>query len=225
MSGPSSRRRFLTGAAAYAAGAAVVTGAAALASEAKGATVDRAAWDKAFAVMTKAKREYDAFMPQYDRMWEACQAARPDEKAVDLSGLPTVFVPNARTRYLWSNSLDQLEADLAAQEGKTWFGEVFKERHRQAFENIRRFRAQDDAVKARFNLDHLNDECERVEDAERAASWALFAIPAPDLAALAWKSEHLFAECVASNRCSDSYAAAELTVYLADVRRLAAMEA
>lgn len=41
MSAAPNRRRFLTGAAAYAAGASVVTGAAAIASEAKGATAER----------------------------------------------------------------------------------------------------------------------------------------------------------------------------------------
>jgi hypothetical protein len=74
--------RIGTTAAAYAAGATIVTGGVALASQAKGAeiaTVDRASWDRAFAGMVAASAADDAINTRYDAADKASKSALESE--------------------------------------------------------------------------------------------------------------------------------------------------
>lgn len=140
--------RFGTTAAAYAAGASIVTGGIALASQAKGAevpAVNREAWDRAYRAMTIASIADDAINARYE--------------ASDTPG-----------------------------------------------------------------RDALEDEYERLGEVHYAATWALFAIPAPDHAALLWKTEYLFGDRSSEDGASPSWAAHVMAVYLADTRRLLAQE-
>lgn len=82
------RRQILTGAAAYAAGAAIVAGGAALASEAKGATLERAAWDAAMRDLEReiARTAVDDSNEQADAEYDArnrlLQMPAPDADAL-----------------------------------------------------------------------------------------------------------------------------------------------
>lgn len=143
--------RIGTTAAAYAAGASIVTGGIALASQAKGATlpaVDRTEWDRAFKAMLAANAVSDAAEVQWD-----C------------------------------------------------------------------------AKEAGTETDALYEEYERHQNAQYDATWALFAMPAPDHAALLWKTEYLFADNHEAGHSTASWSHHVMEWYLADQRRLLGPEA
>jgi hypothetical protein len=71
----------------------------------------------------------------------------------------------------------------------------------------------------------LDAEFERLGDVRHDATWALFAIPAPDYAALLWKTEYLFGDDMAASGSSPSWAAHVMDWYMADQRRLLGWEA
>lgn len=70
----------------------------------------------------------------------------------------------------------------------------------------------------------LDDECNRLCDVMVDAAFVLLTIPAPDRAALLWKSEYLFGECTTESTSSPCWAGRVVADYMADVRRLLAQE-
>lgn len=105
----------------------------------------------------------------------------------------------------------------------------------QAFKAMTIATAEDDANAAGFDALHdaadkdtqdiLYAEFERLGEAQYDATWALFAIPAPDHAALLWKTEYLFGHDRAPSGSSPSWAAHVMDWYMADQRRLLGPEA
>lgn len=95
--------------------------------------------------------------------------------------------------------------------------------------------AEDDAYTAGFDAIYdvadkgaqtaLDAEFERLGDVRHDATWALFAIPAPDHAALLWKTEYLFGADMTASGSSPSWAAHVMDWYMADQRRLLGSEA
>jgi len=73
--------------------------------------------------------------------------------------------------------------------------------------------------------DAMYAEYERYSEAQYEATWALFALPAPDHAALLWKTEYLFGDDMAPSGSSPSWAAHVMDWYMADQRRLLGSEA
>ncbi len=71
----------------------------------------------------------------------------------------------------------------------------------------------------------LYAEFERLGEVRYEATWALFAIPAPDHAALLWKTEYLFGDDMTASGSSPSWAAHVMDWYMADQRRLLGLEA
>lgn len=86
------RRQLLTGAAAYAAGAAIVAGGAAIASEAKGATCDRSAWERALREHARAAAAVEAHAPAVQRVHDDWRANEPTGDNVEME----VFFPFSR---------------------------------------------------------------------------------------------------------------------------------
>lgn len=84
----------------------------------------------------------------------------------------------------------------------------------------------DDAISAAYDAatpteqKRLLDEYERLGAIRSKAQWAVFAIPAPDKAALYWKAETLFGESVDSQDEAPAWRADIIAAYMADVRRL-----
>ncbi|MEG3083699.1 hypothetical protein U1707_08595 [Sphingomonas sp. PB2P12] len=68
--------------------------------------------------------------------------------------------------------------------------------------------------------DAMYKEYERYGEAQYETTWALFAIPAPDHAALLWKTEYLFGDDMGASGSSPSWAAHVMDWYMADQRRL-----
>ena len=105
----------------------------------------------------------------------------------------------------------------------------------QAFKAMTMAVAEDDANAAGFDALHdaadkeaqdiLYAEFERLGEVRYDATWALFAIPAPDHAALLWKTEYLFGDDMGANGSSPSWAAHVMDWYMADQRRLLGPEA
>lgn len=78
----------------------------------------------------------------------------------------------------------------------------------------------DRADKSGTATDAMYAEYDRHSEAHNAATWALFAIPAPDHAALLWKTEYLFGDDMGPYGSSPSWAAHVMDWYMADQRRL-----
>ena len=105
----------------------------------------------------------------------------------------------------------------------------------QAFKAMTIATTEDDANAAGFDVLHdaadketqdiFYAEFERLGEVRYDATWALFAIPAPDNAALLWKTEYLFGDDMAASGSSPSWAAHVMDWYMADQRRLLGSEA
>lgn len=105
----------------------------------------------------------------------------------------------------------------------------------QAFKAMTIATAEDDANAAGFDVLHdaadketqdiLYAEFERLGEVRYDATWELFALPAPDHAALLWKTEYLFGDDMAPSGSSPSWAAHVMGCYMADQRRLLGSEA
>jgi hypothetical protein len=100
----------------------------------------------------------------------------------------------------------------------------------KAFKAMTIAAAEDDAYAVSFDAVYhvadkatqtaLDDEFERLGEVRHDATWALFAIPAPDHAALLWKTEYLFGDDMGPNGSCPSWAAHVMDWYMADQRRL-----
>lgn len=103
----------------------------------------------------------------------------------------------------------------------------------QAFKAMTEANRAYDAAEVWYNLadtagtasDAMYAEYERYGEAQYEATWALFAIPAPDRTALLWKTEYLFGDDMGANGSSPSWAAHVMDWYMADQRRLLGPEA
>jgi hypothetical protein len=105
----------------------------------------------------------------------------------------------------------------------------------QAFEAMTIAVTEDDANAAGFDALYdgadedtqtaLHAEFVRIGDVRFDATWALFAIPAPDRAALLWKTEYLFGETPQEHGSCPSWSSEVMNWYMADQRRLLGPEA
>lgn len=77
-----------------------------------------------------------------------------------------------------------------------------------------------DATPAGPARDALAQKGDHLGETLYEKTWTLFAIPAPDHAALLWKTEYLFGDPIPVEGGSASWAASVMATYLADARRL-----
>lgn len=214
--------RLGTGALAYGAGAVAVAGGVALAGEAKGASLpaDRRAWDAAFKRCADAKLAFDRDYAAYDRVYEAWHAAQPDGRDVDL----TAFHMIPRAVVLRSINPDEHEQEMFAKIGLSWFpNEQEKARARASIESLRAHRRDVKAHAARCRVDELGERNDQMLDDWTDAQDDLMKLPAPDLAAVEWKLQYLFA--LNTDGETSGWAGRTVAPVLADVRRLSGGEA
>ena len=185
------------------------------------AAIERSAWDQAFSKMEVARNANEAFRPIVDDAWIGYLRDKPSGDDIDLRPMGPLITADFRNELLHRADPDKIHADFIAAQGVTWWAPEPSEviaRHKAACERIREFRAQIQAVKDRHDYDAKTKKADELGEADHDATWALFDIPAPDLAALRWKIEHLFGHC---EDCEvDSWSTEVMKVFLADVRRL-----
>jgi hypothetical protein len=187
--------------------------------------IDRQAWDAAAAKMISSNAVYDAFIPTLEAAQEAYSKVAPDPKRINFQGIHPYLSREDRHDLLHASDLDAVARDFAAREGKTWAGERFKALHSEAIADLKRFRAEDEAARAAHDIDALEERDEALGEAAYEATWALFRLPAPDLAALRWKIEHLFADATDAGIETTVWAPYVMQNFMADVRRLLRAEA
>lgn len=174
------------------------------------AAIDRKDWNRAFAAMERARVADEAINATYMRTY-----------ASFLTDFPAVETLGARNSDAFrANDLDAYEAEWMSQRGTTWNGDHFEQIGRREIAEVREWRGLRDAANRRHNFDAVETEWEQLGDVLYDAQWALFKLPAPDLAALHWKSEHLFGETADNNIEATAWSAGIITTYMADVRRL-----
>ncbi len=214
--------RLGTGALAYGAGAAAVAGGVALAGEAKGATLspDRRAWDAAYKRCADAKLAFDCDYAAYDRVYEAWHATQPIGRDVDLTAFHMIPLPVV----LRSIDPDEHERGMFANIGLSWFpNEKEKAQARASIESLRTHRRAVKAHADRYHVHELGERNDRLLDAWTDAQDDLIKLPAPDLAAVEWKLQYLFA--LNSDGVTSGWAGRTVAPVLADVRRLSGGEA
>lgn len=151
--------------------------------------VDRAEWERALAELHRVKAEDEAFTPGWWKAWQECKeecdaiphaVLRPDPH----TGLyQPVTTANSRFVSLARDTVKKVEA------GKMRF-----EDHPNLQEHLRLCRdtavAADErdlkvaAVRARYDMDALDDRAEELGDLIADAQSKVMEVPAPDLAAL-----------------------------------------
>ena len=209
-------RRTLIGAAALAFPVAAARGASIMSP----AAVDRAAWGRAYAVMEHARLADAAYDPIYMRAFAAYAADFPNIDALECRRSqfhPHFTAPDA-------DDLDAYETDWLNQRGATWQGDQCEEKGRRAIAEVREYRRLREAAKHRHNIDAIEAEWERLGDVLYDAQWALFELPAPDLPAFLWKSEHLFGDSVDNASSCSAWSPDIMATYMADARRLLGRE-
>lgn len=199
------------------------------ASPAHGATIDRTAWNTAFARMVKAREAYEAYKPTCAAAYEGFKRDAPSGDGINMRDLSPLITPMERANILYSVDLDKLHADYIAAHKVSWWApdpDAMIARHKASCEEVRRFRAEREAVKIRHNYDAVSARDEELAEAAYDASWALFDIPAPDLAALRFKLEHLFGDgAKEGGEGAEPWAQHVMAGVMADIRRLLPKEA
>lgn len=211
--------RLGTGALAYGAGAAAVTGGVALAGEAESATLspDRRAWDRTMTAYTKAAATFTVTDQLHDKVYAAWKADAPSADTIDLGE----FWPMTATQVARMDP-DKYEQERFA--SGAWFP-TDKEaaRFRAAVESVRDYHRQIAASEQRHGIDAIGErhdaDCNVMCDLEAE----LMAMPAPDIAAVAWKLGRIFTPN--DEGFTSSYGHKYVQPVLDDVRRLSGGEA
>lgn len=179
----------------------------ALALPTAAAPATRTAWATALDRYERAEAAVRVDEPLHDAAHEAWKAAQPSEEIVLWREFPFANRP----RILWMD-VDKAEADWLAAEGKLWWGSPA--RMLAAFESVRNFQRQWHANPYRPALDVASERNDALDNERFEAEEALWAMPAPDLEALAWKLERYLADD------ADYAITSRRGAVLADVRRL-----
>lgn len=181
---------------------------------------DRSAWDAAMRAYTRAKAEDDAFTPGYLETYRRCDAA--------CRAVPHVtFAPEAYLGGRCQTTADAWQVKRARREvasldaGKMRLDPLpgLHEHYAIKRELVKAADERDSAVRAiraRFNMDALEERGEKLGDRVYKATWALMDLPAPDLAALRWKLDYL----TNSGAGIDAYESTAIAQTLADIARL-----
>lgn len=222
-------RRALLGSIAFAAPV-VVLAASGTVSAVPAATADRTAWDRAFAHMEKTRADYEAYQPIYRTADEGFERDKPTGDEINLRTIyPAIgFVPSQRYSLLHNIDLAEAHAQFIADEGKIWGASdpaATIAKHKSTCDQIAQFRHDFQAAKDRHNYDEVVERDEALSDAAYEARWALFDLPAPDLAALHWKIEHLFVLDRDADESATPWHPDIIATLMADVRRLMPQEA
>jgi hypothetical protein len=177
------------------AAAAVTSPALASASPPTGTSCDRAAWDAAFAKMRKHRAAFEAYQPTYDAAIEGFERDKPVGDDIDLRPIHPLITHGWRNEILHTADLEQMHTQFLAGQGRTW-GSADPEKtiaiHRATLDQIREFRRQYQAAKDKHRYEAVVERGDALSNADYDAAWELFELPAPDMAALHWKIEHLF---------------------------------
>lgn len=223
MTSTTTRRQLLavaTSAAAYAGGAAIVGGGIALASEAQGATVSRAAWDCAFAKMMRLKAAYDEADRQLIAASIKADRIRPPESMVPHRELQ---IGNQRW-HLWATDPDEHEQKWRDGEGKWWWATPeSKQRRADAFAKLREWQRLDRAAEERYNIGPLDVRVNKLSEEWVDSMATVMDTPAPDLPALRWKLKEVFPE--GEGNSTPSWSADYVAQMLRDINRLLGGEA
>lgn len=189
--------------------------------------VDRSEWERAFANMQRHDAAYEAFQPTYEAAETGFVRDKPTGDEINLRHLcPAIMFMGREVRsdLLHRDDLDQLHTDYIANKNVTWGSndpEASIAKHKADCDTVRQFRLDYQAAKDRHDYDAIIDRDEQLGAAAYDATWALFHMPAPDLAALHWKLEHLFKRSLDddSDGC-DGWSPKVMQSLMADASRL-----
>lgn len=190
-------------------------------------TIDRSAWDHAFAAHERARAAHEAYRPTYEAAIQGFERDQPNGDGIDLR--PIMSIGHRRYDMLHREDLDALHSTYRDGLGKWWFSpnpEAQIEKHKATCDQVRRFRSEFQAAKDRHNYEAVTNLDEALSQAAYDARWALLETPAPDLAALRFKLEYLFADGAAEDgNGAEPWAQHVMANLMADVGRLMPKEA
>jgi hypothetical protein len=179
-------------------------------------------WEGALRAYQQIKAEDEAFTTYWKECNAACKAGAPSLDSIHWKEFgPAGHVPRFREQIAMTMDLDEEWQKFLAGEGHWWNAsdpEKPKAKFRAALDSVQAYR---DAYAANYRDSGLEDADRRFEEFGEAVSeaeWALMDTPAPDLAALHWKLEFLFADD-GTDACS-AWSSNALAPTLPDIARL-----
>lgn len=186
--------------------------------------VDRTAWDIAFAHHERLTAEDAEFSATYDRAWAACSAECKQVPHVILEPSKHDGERHVSTANAWY--VGRCRSDVSALDaGKMRFDPLpgLAEHERQMRALVDAADARDaviQSIRDRYGMDDLDDRSDAIGDALADAQSALMDLPAPDLAALRWKLDHVTAGARRPDGSLDCYSAAYVSQMVDDMQRL-----
>ncbi|WP_022683733.1 hypothetical protein [Sphingobium bisphenolivorans] len=176
-----------------------------------GRSADLALWDKTLAEHAAAKEASDLYnVSVHDPLYEELKRAVPfpdlcfEIEALD--GKITRYRVDPGNLQAWDNHWSPVIRRNAAAVRDAWL--AYRKTHE------------------RLGLDAVNEESDRLCDAQGSIEAALIEMPAPDQSALLWKLEHLFGPAAwDGSDFSPSWCAKWMKVVMDDARRLLGIDA
>lgn len=194
-------------------------------------TPDRSAWDRAFAEMQRAKAASDAANAIAHQTYEAFKRIEPTDDTIQFReftifcGNPTEFERSHIKRVM---DVEEEWQRFLSTEKVTWWArdpEKRKREYRAALDSVTDYRRRFAEAE---RVSGYAEACERSDQLDNEACEAgsrLILTPAPDLAALRWKAEHMFGdEAREPDESSPPWCAEWTDAFMADVRRLLSAE-
>ena len=105
--------------------------------------------------------------------------------------------------------------------GIVYYANYLKFFERARTEWLRSLGLGQQALRERTGYDRAHEQWDEAASVHTDAAWALVTMPAPDIAAVSWKLDYLFADDVQGDDSNSSYNIEAIATVLADVRRLA----
>ena len=174
-------------------------------------------WEAAMRAYELAKAEDAAFQPAYERVHAAWEAGRPSMDGISFKEFPY----RQRDHVARTMKLDAEWRCFLAGEGEWWFSadpESRKAEFRAALDTVQAFRDAEAKHDRESGMDAAEERWEALGDRVADATWALMAIPAPDLAALRWKLDYLMQ--IDGSDSTSCWSAASVAQTRADIGRL-----
>ena len=177
---------------------------------------DRAAWEKAKA---DYERTVKASRAAHERYYDADDAFRtelPSQPPLSLERpAPLPGKPDNTIALRW-HSEKELRKDTLY--NGTGHDEAYRDARAELLRQWDAYAEIEKALRARYNVDRLGEEADRIGNAECQACNTLITTPAPDAAALAYKLELMLIEWGAGDPCDEHKQAV-----IDDARRLAGL--
>ena len=186
--------------------------------------IDRSEWERAFARMRTIEADDAAFTPGWWETWQRCKAEC--DKVPHVTFPPEAYSGGQRQTTADTFEVSRARKDVAALDaGKMRLDPLpgLHEHYEIKRELVKAADAREQqiqAVRDRYGMDAADERAEELGDLLAEAGTVLMDTPAPDLAALRWKLDHITGEAKREDGSLASYTSSYMRQTLDDIARL-----